>query len=73
MPVEVFFAAPKTGHVLVTLGTRLTAVEIEHVVLGDRTEIAGGVLTVDASEIRSLVLEDPRIADLRDAPYERLL
>lgn len=39
-------------------------IEIRDVVLGEETGVADGVLTVDSEGLRSLVLEDPRIADV---------
>ena len=36
-------------------------IEIGDVVVGDRTGVAAGTLTIDAAEVAALVLEDPRI------------
>lgn len=43
-------------------------IDVTEVRLGERTGIARGVLTVSADEVRSLVLEDPRIAAVEVAP-----
>lgn len=42
----------------------MNTIEVTDVILGDTTGVAGGTLTVEAAEIRSLVLEDSRIADV---------
>jgi glycine reductase len=46
---------------------RLTmhTVTIDEVVLGDHTGVSGSTLTVDVDDLRSMVLSDPRIADVR--------
>ena len=45
-------------------GLTMHTIDIGDVVLGDETGVADGTLTVDADEVRSLVLEDSRIADV---------
>lgn len=59
--LEAFFAAPKTGQVLVTLGTRLTAHELAHVVrdAGVSALLYDGELAETAAALRELV-EVPR-------------
>ena len=54
--LEAFFAAGKTGVILVTLGTRLTAVELEHVVSdsGLRALLYDGELAETVGELRRL-------------------
>ncbi|UCF09319.1 MAG: hypothetical protein JSW65_04450, partial [Candidatus Bipolaricaulota bacterium] len=46
------------------IGLTMHTIEIGEVVLGGPTGVAGGTLTVDADEVRALVLEDSRIADV---------
>jgi fatty-acyl-CoA synthase len=55
--LEAFFAAPKAGVVLVTLGTRLTARELSHVVAdsGARAVLYDGELAPTVAALRSLV------------------
>ena len=55
--VEAFFAAPKTGHVLVTLGTRLTAHELAHVIrdAGASAVLFDGSLADTVRALRPLV------------------
>ncbi|MDX1631466.1 MAG: long-chain fatty acid--CoA ligase [Thermoanaerobaculia bacterium] len=59
--VEAFFAAPKTGQILVTLGTRLTARELTEIVedAGVSALLYDGDLGETAAELRELV-EVPR-------------
>jgi glycine reductase len=45
-------------------GLTMHTIEIGEVLLGDTTAVADGTLTIDADEVRSLVLEDTRIADV---------
>ncbi len=76
--LEAFFAAGKTGVILVTLGTRLTAPELEHVVRdsGPRALFfGGGALAETVVELRQRVdvehwIALDRVALDRDAPQE---
>jgi glycine reductase len=45
-------------------GLTMHTIDIGEVLLGDTTAVADGTLTVDADEVRALVLEDDRIADV---------
>jgi fatty-acyl-CoA synthase len=78
--VEAFFAAPKSGIVLVTLGTRLTAHELAHVVRdsGATALLYDGELADTARALRELVdvprwiaLDEPLVAG--DPSYRELL
>jgi fatty-acyl-CoA synthase len=55
--LEAFFAAGKTGIILVTLGTRLTAAELEHVVRDSGLEalLYDGALGETVAELRELL------------------
>jgi fatty-acyl-CoA synthase len=77
--LEAFFAAPKTGHVLVPLGTRLTAHELAHIVrdAGVSALLYDGELAATARALRELVdvptwiaLDEP--IDPADACYPEL-
>ncbi len=79
--LEAFFAAGKSGIVLVTLGTRLTAPELEHVVRdsGLRALLYDGALVDTVSDLRQLVdvehwiaLDDSRRVDGNDPSYADL-
>jgi fatty-acyl-CoA synthase len=78
--LEAFFAAPKSGHVLVTLGTRLTAHELAHVVrdAGVSALVYDGELADTAAALRELVevpcwiaLDEPAAAG--DLSYRELV
>jgi fatty-acyl-CoA synthase len=78
--LEVFFAAAKTGHVLVTLSTRLTPHELAHIVRDSRITalLYAGELATTARALRELVevplwiaLDEPLAAG--DPSYRKLL
>ena len=58
--LEAFFAAGKTGVILVTLGTRLTPVELTHIVRdsGLRALLFDGALAETVADLRRLLAED---------------
>ncbi len=58
--LEAFFAAGKTGVILVTLGTRLTAVELTHIVRdsGMRALLYDDALADTVADLRQLLTED---------------
>ena len=77
--VEAFFAAPKSGHVLVPLGTRLTAHELAPVLRdsGAAAVLYDGALAPTATALRELVEVPHWIAldqplDAADPEYRRL-